>query len=124
MRYINNGYEIPYRECQILREAAIDILNKEGAALNRFNMIKNLNKIASQYEMKSSCCSSLRNFLIQMEEDDFNFIKKFIMGIVKNQRGIQIMVPFMLDDNKIVLVVPAESKYLDKVDDDILDDIF
>lgn len=124
MRYINNGYEIPYREGQILREAAIDILSEEGAALNRFNMIKNLNKIASQYEMKSSCCSSLRNFLIQMEEDDFNFIKKFIMGIVKNQRGIQIMVPFMLDDNKIVLVVPAESKYLDKVDDDTLDDIF
>ena len=109
MIYILNGVEIQYRECQILRETASNILQEknEAGSLARYReeWIAQLERLAENNVSKSRYAMPLAAALKNLPEDLFEAVSEYVVFLVEKGRGIDIMVPFTATNSRTILPV-------------------
>lgn len=109
MRYINNGIEIQYRECQILRDAAKSFFEedfKKGILKEKKEeWIQKVEKITISDTPKQKYGKILAKMLKGVEEKDFIALTEYTEYLVKKEKGIDIMCPFIAQNQVIILPV-------------------
>lgn len=109
MRYINNGIEIQYRECQILRDAAKPFfeeeLKKGILAERKEEWIQKVEQITMSDTPKQKYGKVLAKMLKGVEEKDFKALAEYTEYLVKKGKGIDIMCPFIAQNKVIILPV-------------------
>lgn len=109
MIYILDGVEIQYRECQILRETAGNVLrgkNEAGSpAQYKEEWIAQLERLAESSESKRRYAVPLSKTLAMLPEDIFEAVSEYAAFLVKKGRGIDIMVPFTAANLRTILPV-------------------
>lgn len=109
MRYINNGIEIQYRECQILRDAAKPFfeeeLKKGILAEKKEEWIQKVEQITMSDTPKQKYGKVLAKMLKGVEEKDFKALAEYTEYLVKKGKGIDIMCPFIAQNKVIILPV-------------------
>ena len=113
MRYENNGVEIQYRECQILRDAAKELLADQEDAKNlvdqRGRWIQAIRDIAEASEAKEKFALPVAQFLAGMGEEYLEAVAEYAVGLVKKGKGIDIMVPFTASNKRLILPVNTHA---------------
>ncbi len=117
MRYENNGVEIQYRECQIVRDAAKGLLADGGDAKclvdQRDRWIQEIRGIAEISEAKGKFAIPAAQFLSGMEEDYLEAMAEYTVSLVRKGKGIDIMVPFIASNKKLILPVNTHNSVWD-----------
>lgn len=104
--YLGCGVEIQYRECQILRETAGEILKGGGAlAQSRDEWIRLIEQAAHTNELKASYAGPMAVFLRNVSDDMFEAVSEYAGHLVAKGRGIDIMVPYMAQNGHTILPV-------------------
>lgn len=113
MRYENNGVEIQYRECQILRDAAKELLADKEDAKNlvdqRDRWIQAIRDIAEASEAKEKYALPAAQFLAGMGEEYLEAVAEYAVSLVKKGKGIDIMVPFTASNKRLILPVNTHA---------------
>lgn len=109
MRYIDDGIEIQYRECQILRDTAKEVLQEmnleSGLAQHKSDWVVRLERLAESNERKRPYASSASVFLSNLSDDMFEAVSEYVETLAIKGRGIDIMVPYVTRNEKIILPV-------------------
>lgn len=106
MRYWECGIEIQYRECQILRETAREILRSgRRPAQSKEEWIGLIGQVAHTNDLKASYAAPMTVFLRNISEDLFEAVSEYAEHLVEKGRGIDIMVPFKAQNRQMVLPV-------------------
>lgn len=109
MRYIDDGIEIQYRECQILRDTAKEVLQEmnmeSGLAQHKSEWVARLERLAESNERKRPYASPVSVFLSNLSDDMLEAVSEYVETFVKRGRGIDIMVPYVTRNEKIILPV-------------------
>lgn len=109
MRYINNGIEIQYRECQILRDAAKPFFEEEFKkgilAEKKEEWIQKVEQITMSDTPKQKYGKVLAKMLKGVEEKEFKALAEYTEYLVKKGKGIDIMCPFIAQNKVIILPV-------------------
>ncbi len=123
MRYENNGLEIQYRECQILRDAAKELFtdaeNAKSLANQRDRWIQAIRDIADASEAKGKYAIPVAQFLSGMREDYLEAVAEYAISLVRKGKGIDIMVPFIASDKKLILPVNTHASVREYYDEDV-----
>ena len=98
MRYENNGIEIQYRECQILRDAAKELLADDGTA-------KDLVDQRDRW---------IQEIIFVLGEEYLEAMTEYIVSLVKKGKGIDIMVPFIASNKRLILPVNTHAFILER----------
>ena len=115
--YMGCGVEIQYRECQILRETAGEILKGQGRlAQSREEWIRLIEQKAHTNELKASYAAPMAVFLRNLSDDLFEAVSEYAEHLAAKGRGIDIMVPFTAQSGQIVLPVNLHE-YTDCMED-------
>ncbi len=113
MRYENNGVEIQYRECQILRDAAKKLLadgeNADSLVNQRDRWIQAIRDTAEKSEAKRKFALPAAQFLSGMREEYLESVAEYTVSLVKKGKGIDIMVPFFASNNRLVQPVNTHA---------------
>ena len=113
MRYIDDGIEIQYRECQILRDTAKEVLQEinleSGLAQHKSDWVAKLERLAESNERKRLYASPASVFLSNLSEDMLEAVSEYVETLVIKGRGIDIMVPYVTRNEKIILPVNAHA---------------
>lgn len=125
MRYTNNGIEVQYRECQILRDAAKLLLEKDfakGTLLKcKDAWIKNIKEISETYAQKQKHGKILANTLQDMDIKNFAAVSEYVEFLVIKDKGIDIMCPFIATSRVVILPVnkhmPIDTEYSEEQGD-------
>ena len=92
MRYENNGVEIQYRECQILRDAAKKLLadgeNADSLVNQRDRWIQAIRDTAEKSEAKRKFALPAAQFLSGMREEYLESVAEYTVSLVKKGRGL------------------------------------
>lgn len=109
MRYINNGIEIQYKECQIARDALKE-LEKSKESLcqpkaDREAWITHIEAVSESQELKLSDCNTLVSFLLNMPQDYYEAFSEYVDTLVKKGKGIDILVPYISSNGLLLLTV-------------------
>ena len=111
MRYENNGIEIQYRECQILRDAAKELLADDGTAKDlvdqRDRWIQAIRNIAEVSEVKEKFAIPAAQFICGMGEEYLEAMAEYIVSLV-------IMVPFIASNKRLILPVNTHAFILER----------
>ena len=117
MRYENNGIEIQYRECQILRDAAKELLadgeSADSLVNQRDKWIQAIHDTAEKSEAKRKFALPAAQFLSGMTEEYLEAVAEYTASLVKKGKGIDIMVPFFASNNRLVLPVNTHAPVRD-----------
>lgn len=108
MIYILDGVEIQYRECQILRDTAKNILQKEeagGLSQCKAEWIAELEHLEEQNALKGKQAKALSVALMNLPEDMFEAVAEYVEFLVEKGKGIDIMVPFTTRNLQTILPV-------------------
>lgn len=117
MQYLNNGYEIQYRECQVLREAVGEAIRQAAAEeISQTRLIEHIQLIGADQKPKEPFCRSLTKFIPMMEEEDYIELMNFVMELVSRERGIRILKPHFCGNGKIIIVVNRHEHWADRAD--------
>ncbi len=118
MRYENNGIEIQYRECQILRDAAKELLADDGTAKDlvdqRDRWIQKIRNTAEVSKVKGKFAIPAAQFICGMREEYLEAIAEYIVSLVKKGKGIDIMVPFIASNKRLILPVNTHAFILER----------
>ena len=113
MRYIDDGIEIQYRECQILRDTAKEVLQEinleSGLAQHKSDWVAKLERLAESNERKRPYASPASVFLSNLSEDMLEAVSEYVETLVIKGRGIDIMMPYVTRNEKIILLVNTHS---------------
>lgn len=113
MRYENNGVEIQYRECQILRDAAKELLaggeDTKNLVDQRDKWIQAIRDIADASEAKRKFAIPAAQFLSGMKEEYLEAVAEYTISLVRKGKGIDIMVPFTASNKRLVLPVNTHA---------------
>lgn len=113
MRYENNGIEIQYRECQILRDAAKELLADSDDAKNLVNQrdrwIQAIRDTAEVSEAKRQYAISAAQFLSGIGEEYLEAVAEYTVSLVRKGKGIDIMVPFIASNKRLILPVNTHA---------------
>ena len=113
MRYENNGVEIQYRECQILRDAAKELLaggeDTKNLVDQRDKWIQAIRDIADASEAKRKFAIPAAQFLSGMKEEYLEAVAEYTIGLVRKGKGIDIMVPFTASNKRLILPVNTHA---------------
>lgn len=113
MRYINNGVEIQYRECQIARDAAINIKetkNSRHLKEKRQEWIASVKAVSNSQALKQADCITLVNFLSNMPQDQYEAFSEYAEILVKKEKGIDILVPYISKNGMVILTVNRHAE--------------
>lgn len=108
MIYILDGVEIQYRECQILRDTAKSILQKEevgGLSQCKAEWIAELAHLEEKNALKGKQAKALSVALMNLPEDIFEAVVEYVEFLVEKGKGIDIMVPFTTRNLRTILPV-------------------
>lgn len=113
MRYENNGIEIQYRECQILRDAAKELLADNGGAKDlvdqRDRWIQAIRDTAEVSEAKKKYAIPAAQFLSGIGEEYLEAVAEYTVSLVRKGKGIDIMVPFIASNKRLILPVNTHA---------------
>lgn len=113
MRYENNGIEIQYRECQILRDAAKELLADNGGAKDLVNQrdrwIQAIRDIAEVSEAKKKYAIPAAQFLSGIEKEYLEAVAEYTVSLVRKGKGIDIMVTFIASNKRLILPVNTHA---------------
>lgn len=113
MRYENNGVEIQYRECQILRDAAKGLLTDGESAKSlvdqRDKWIQAIRDIAEASEAKGKFAIPAAQFLSCLREEYLAAVAEYTASLVRKGKGIDIMVPFIASNKRLILPVNTHA---------------
>ncbi len=113
MRYENNGIEIQYRECQILRDAAKELIVDSGSAKSlvdqRDRWIQAIRDIAESSEAKKKYAVPAAQFLSGIGEEYLEAVAEYTVSLVRKGKGIDIMVPFIASNKRVILPVNTHA---------------
>lgn len=113
MRYVNNGIEIQYRECQILRETAkslaIEDIDAQSLADQRDGWICAIREIAENSKAKKQYAIPIISFLSAIEKEYLNAVAEYTVSLIEKERGIDIMVPYITSNKVLVLPVNTHA---------------
>lgn len=113
MRYENNGVEIQYRECQILRDAAKKLLtdgeNAESLVNQKDSWIQVIRDTAEASEAKGKFAIPVAQFLSGMREEYLLAVAEYAVSLVRKGKGIDIMVPFIASNKRLILPVNTHA---------------
>lgn len=113
MRYENNGVEIQYRECQILRDAAKELLaggeDTKNLVDQRDKWIQAIRDIADASEAKRKFAMPAAQFLSGMKEEYLEAVAEYTISLVRKGKGIDIMVPFTASNKRLILPVNTHA---------------
>lgn len=113
MRYENNGVEIQYRECQILRDAAKELLaggeDTKNLVDQRDKWIQAIRDIAEASEAKGKFAIPAAQFLSGMKEEYLEAVAEYTISLVRKGKGIDIMVPFTASNKRLILPVNTHA---------------
>lgn len=111
MKYTENGIEVQYRECQILRDTAKNLLNNVEDQKNEQTLVKQkadwiheINKL-SKDKQKGRYSESLSRILCHMDEENYLGLVEYIIFLIKKEKGIDIMVPYITQNKVLILPV-------------------
>lgn len=117
MIYTLDGVEIQYRECQILRDTAKEVMQgKEKAERLRYHKkewIMQLEHLAKQNPLKRTYAEPLAAALQRLPEDMFEAVSEYVEFLVQKGRGIDIMEPFMAENLRTILPVNVHEGMAD-----------
>lgn len=117
MQYLNNGFEIQYRECQVLREAAGEAVRQAAAEdISQPRLVEHIRLIGAEQKPKGPFCRSLIKLIPTMEEEDYIELMNFVMELVSRERGIRILKPHFCGNGKIIIVVNRHEHWAGRVD--------
>lgn len=117
MQYLNNGFEIQYRECQVLREAVSELIRQDAAEeISQVRLVEYIRLIGAEHKPKEPFCRSLIKFIPTMEEEDYIELMKFAMELVSRERGIRILKPYFCRNGKIIIVVNRHEHWADRAE--------
>ena len=123
MRYENNGIEIQYRECQILRDAAKELLadgeSADSLVNQRDKWIQAIRDTAEKSEAKRKFALPAAQFLSGMTEEYLEAVAEYTISLVRKGKGIDIMVPFIASNKKLVLPVNTHTSVREYYDEDV-----
>lgn len=123
MRYENNGVEIQYRECQILRDAAKGLLagaeNAKCLTDQRDGWIQAIHDIADASEAKGKYAIPVAQFLAGMGEEYLEAVAEYTVSLVRKGKGIDILVPFIASNKKLILPVNTHTSVWEYYDEDV-----
>lgn len=113
MIYTLDGVEIQYRECQVLRETAKEVLQmqtgKGKLANHKGEWIAQLEMLAEQNSLKRKYAAPLAVALQRLPEDMFEAVSEYVTFLVQKGRGIDILVPFVAENSRTVLPVKVHE---------------
>ncbi|MDE6052172.1 MAG: hypothetical protein K2G55_00110, partial [Lachnospiraceae bacterium] len=113
MRYENNGVEIQYRECQILRDAAKELLaggeDTKNLVDQRDKWIQAIRDIAEASEAKGKFAIPAAQFLSGMKEEYLEAVAEYTISLIRKGKGIDIMVPFTASNKRLILPVNTHA---------------
>lgn len=113
MRYDNNGVEIQYRECQILRDAAKELLadgeNAKSLVDQRDRWIQAIRDTAEASEAKGRYAIPAAQFLSGMREEYLEALAEYTVSLVRKGKGIDIMIPFIASNKRLILPVNTHA---------------
>lgn len=113
MRYENNGIEIQYRECQILRDAAKGLLAENGGAKDLVDQgdrwIQAIRDIAEVSEAKKKYAIPAAQFLSGIGEEYLDAVAEYTVSLARKGKGIDIMVPFIASNKRLILPVNTHA---------------
>lgn len=108
MRYLNNGIEIQYRECQIARNTAKDLDELKN---KRKEWAARIREVPDRQILKQADCSTLANFISNMPQDYYDAMAEYVGTLLKKGRGIDIMVPYISTNGMLILTVNRHEKH-------------
>lgn len=115
MQYLNNGFEIQYKECQVLREAVDEAVRLEdNQEISQEKLIEYIKTIGTKQKLKEPFCRSLIRFIPMMQEDDYHELLLFAKKLISRERGIRIMEPHFCGNRKIIIVVNRHEHWTDR----------
>lgn len=113
MRYENNGIEIQYRECQILRDAAKELLADSDGVKDlvdqRDRWIQAIRDTAEVSEAKKKYAIPAAQFLSSIGEEYLEAVAEYTVSLVRKGKGIDIMVPFIASNKRLILPVNSHA---------------
>lgn len=113
MRYIDNGIEIQYRECQILRDTAKEVLKEKGPekglTQHKADWMSKINGLSESNERKKPYTVPLQVFLGNLSEEMFESVSEYVEKLVIKDKGIDIMVPYVAKNEIIILPVNTHA---------------
>lgn len=113
MRYENNGVEIQYRECQILRDAAKGLFadgeNAKCLVDQKDRWIQAIRDIAEASEAKRKYAIPAAQFISGMSQEYLEAVAEYTVSLVRKGRGIDIMVPFIASNKRLILPVNTHT---------------
>lgn len=116
MRYMESGVEIQYRECQILRETAGEILKGNGSLVqSKKEWIGLIKQAAHGNELKASYAVPMAVFMGNLSDDLFESVAEYAEHLAEKGRGIDVMIPFMAQSGQMILPVNihASMEYME-----------
>ena len=109
MIYTLDGVEIQYRECQILRDTAKEVMQGKEKAERliyyKREWILQLECLARQNPLKRKYADSLAVALQRLPEDMFEAVSEYIEFLIQKGRGIDIMELFVAENLRTILPV-------------------
>lgn len=114
MQYLNNSFEIQYRECQVLREAASEAIRYGETEISQSKLVEHIRLIGMEQKPKEPFCRSLVRFIPMMEEEDYIELIKLVRELVSRERGIRILEPHFCGNGKIIVVVNRHEHWADR----------
>lgn len=113
MRYIDNGIEIQYRECQILRDTAKEVLQEKnlenGLAQHKSDWLTKLKVLSENNERKRTYAAPASVFLGNLSDDMYEAVSEYVESLVAKGKGIDIMTPYVTGNGKIILPVNTHA---------------
>ena len=113
MRYIDDGIEIQYRECQILRDTAKEALQEKGLegglAQHKPDWAARLEMLAESNERKRPYAAPALVFLSDLSDDMLKAVSEYVETLVMKGRGIDILTPYVTKNEKIILPVNTHA---------------
>lgn len=113
MRYIDNGIEIQYRECQILRDTAREVLQekglKKGLTQHKSDWMARQKLLSESNERKKPYATPLLVFLGNLSEEMFEAVSEYVENLALKGKGIDIMVPYVAKNEIIILPVNTHA---------------
>ena len=114
MIYILDGVEIQYRECQILRDTARDVLQEKnepgGLSQHKEEWIERLEHLAEENALKSKYAVPLAAALEKLPGDMFEAVSEYVEFLVEKGKGIDIMIPFTATNLRTILPVNTHER--------------
>ena len=117
MIYTLDGVEIQYRECQILRDTAKEVLQGKEKAERliyyKKEWIMQLERLTQENPLKRRYAESLVVALQRLPDDMFEAVSEYVEFLVQKGRGIDVMELFVAENLRTTLPVNVHEGMVD-----------